>query len=153
MKILVSFWLMKDLLLAFVSTKLGMQLRNGPEKNISLKFKVLDCCFSITVQILKFQEGTISEHFALLFLSDFYYENFRSLHPEFSSLDYQAVHCQLAAVEPLGGTWSLEATKFLRSLIGTTNLRAEIKCPVVELTRSTRMLVQVGSHTRSFQIV
>ena len=130
-----------------------MQLRNVPEKSTSLKFKVLDCWYSITVQILKFQEGTISEHFALLFLSDFHCENFRSLHPEFSSLDYQAVHCQLAAVEPLGGTWSLEATKFLRSLIGATNLRAEMKCPVVELTRSTRMLVQVGSYPRSFQII
>ena len=122
-------------------------------KKVSLKFKVLDCFYSITVQILKFQEGTISEHFALFFLSNFYYENFRSLHPEFSSLDYQAVHCQLAAVEPLGGTWSLEATKFLRNLIGATNLRAEMKCPVVELTRSTRQFVQVGSYPRSFQII
>ena len=120
-------------------------------KKVSLKFKVLDCFYSITVQILKFQEGTISEHFALFFLSNFYYENFRSLHPEFSSLDYQAVHCQLAAVEPLGGTWCLEATKFLRSLVGATNLRAEMKCPVVELTRSTRQFVQVGSYPISFQ--
>ena len=119
-------------------------------KKVSLKFKVLDCFYSITVQILKFQEGTISEYSASLSLSDFYGENFRSLHPEFSSLDYQAVHCQLASVEPLGGTWSLEATKFLRNLIGATNLRAEMKCPVVELTRSTRMLVQVGYYPRSF---
>jgi len=67
----------------------------------------------------------------------------RSLHSDFQSFAHQAVHCQLANVEPLGdSSWTIEAKAFFASFVEAKELRAKISTPSKDLPQTEVQLYQ-----------